>query len=217
MATGHLVTFAELALLGDKHLDDFINTGGKIIALGAFEALNIDDGSLDTVGETEGRIFHVLGLFTENAVEKFKFGGGFGFALRSDLAHQNGPGLYLTTGDHYPFVVEVLKGLFRAVGHVASDAFRPQLRLTDFGGEFLDVDGGEQVFLDHALADQDGVLVVVAVPGNEAQQQVATQGQFAMEGGRAVGQDGTLFDQVANTDNGTMIETSVLVGPSVLH
>ena len=35
-------------------------------------------------------------------------------------------------------------------------------------GELLDVDGGEHVLLDHVLGDEDGVLVVVAVPGHEA-------------------------------------------------
>ncbi len=44
---------------------------------------------------------------------------------------------------------------------------------------------------------QHGVLVVVALPGHEADEDVAAQGDLALVGGGAVGDELALFDDLA--------------------
>jgi hypothetical protein len=52
--------------------------------------------------------------------------------------------------------------------------------------ELLDVDGGEDVLLDHGLRDQDRVFEVVPAPRHEGDQHVLPQGQLAHVAGRAI-------------------------------
>ena len=90
------------------------------------------------------------------------------------------PGLTLAPMRMMPRLVEVLEHLLADVGDVAGDLFRAQLGVAGHDLELLDVHGGEDVVLDHALGDQDGVLEVVAAPGHEGHQQVLAQGQLAV-------------------------------------
>ena len=53
VAPGHLVTFAELALGRDKDFDDFVDAWIKIVAFCAFQALNVDNRSFDSVRYAE--------------------------------------------------------------------------------------------------------------------------------------------------------------------
>ena len=63
---------------------------------------------------------------------------------------------------------------------------------------------------------QDGVLEVVALPGHEAHQEVAAQGQHAPRGARPVGQHVAGLDAVAGLDRGRLVDAGVLVGAAVL-
>src|SRR5690554_6973395 len=56
--------------------------------------------------------------------------------------------------------------------------FRSQLGVTGHTGQFLDVDRGQTVFLNHLFGDQDGVLEVVTVPGHERDAHVLAQRQL---------------------------------------
>ena len=94
------------------------------------------------------------------------------------------PGLHLGADADDAALVEVLQGVFAHVGDIPGDLFGAQLGVAGVALVFLDVDGGEDVFLDQLLADQDGVLVVVAFPGHEGHQDIAAQGQLALVGRR---------------------------------
>src|SRR5690606_29691685 len=73
------------------------------------------------------------------------------------------------------------------VGDVPGDLLGPQLGIPGLALVLLDVDGGEDVFLHQLLADEDGVLKVVALPGHVRHQDVLPQGQLARSEERRVG------------------------------
>ena len=66
-------------------------------------------------------------------------------------------------------------------------------------------------FLHQLFADDDGVLEVVAVPGHEGHQHVAAQGQFAVAGGGAVGDDLALLHLLAQLDDRLLVQAGPLV------
>ena len=62
---------------------------------------------------------------------------------------------------------EVLERFIAEVWDVTRDFLGSQLGVAGADFEFIDVNRGEDVVLDDALADEDGVLEVVAVPRHE--------------------------------------------------
>ena len=80
---------------------------------------------------------------------------------------------------HDAVLVQVGQRLLGAVGDVARDLLVAQLGGAGLDLVLLDVHRGEHVVLDQPLADDDGVLEVVALPAHEGDQQVAAQGQLA--------------------------------------
>ena len=106
--------------------------------------------------------------------------------------------------------------LLAQVGDVASNFFSTQLGVTRHHHEFFDVDRGVAVLCHHALADQDRVFEVVAVPWHEGHQHILTNGDFAQIGRSAVGNHVTLGELVALLDDGTLVYVGVLVGALVL-
>jgi hypothetical protein len=97
------------------------------------------------------------------------------------------------------------------VGNVAGEFLAAESRLANLDLELVDVDRGVGVFLDEGFAHDDGVLEVMALPGEEAHEDVFTQGQFAVLGGGAIGDDLTLLDLVVFLNDGALIETRTIV------
>ena len=77
------------------------------------------------------------------------------------------------------------------------------------------MNGGETIFLDHPLGDQDGILEVVAVPGHERHAHVLTQGQLAHVHGRAISHDIAGSNPVTHFHQRTLVDAGVLVGTGV--
>jgi len=61
----------------------------------------------------------------------------------------------------------------------------------------LDVHAGEFVVADQRLADQQGVLVVAPFPAQESAQHVMAEGQIAIDGRGAIGDDRAGLDPLA--------------------
>ena len=78
------------------------------------------------------------------------------------------------------------------------------------------MDGSVHVFLDDALADENGVLIVVSVPRNEANEDVASKGQLAVECGGTVSKDRTFDNLFADFDCRALVVASVVVCALVL-
>ena len=177
----------------------------------AGELLRADDDAFDAGGDFQRVVLHVFAGPAENGVQQFFFGRQFGLRLRRDLAHQDVAGPDVGAHPHDAALVEVAELPLADVGDVAGELLAAQLRLADFDVELLDVDRGVGVGSTELLADDDGVLEVEAVPGHEGGQHVAAQGQFAVVGGGAVGDDLALLDLVADADQRLL----VLAGPLV--
>ena len=84
-------------------------------------------------------------------------------------------------------LVEVLEGLLADVRDVAGDLLGPELGVAGLDLVLLDVDAGEQVVADEAIADDDRVLVVAALPAHERDEDVPAEGQLALVGRAGVG------------------------------
>src|SRR5690606_20608430 len=80
----------------------------------------------------------------------------------------------------------------------------------------LNVDGGETIFLNHTLRQEDGVFEVVTVPGHERDAHVLTQSQLTHIGGRAVSHDVATLNHVTFAHQRTLVDAGVLVGTGVL-
>ncbi len=80
----------------------------------------------------------------------------------------------------------------------------------------FDVDGGEHVLHHQTLVEQDGVLVVIALPVHVADQDVLAQRDLALCGGRAVGDDVAVRHAVADLDDRALVDAGALVGTGKL-
>ncbi len=77
------------------------------------------------------------------------------------------------------------------------------------------MDGGETVFLDNTLGNEDGVFEVVAVPRHERHAHVLTERQFTEVGGRTVCQHVAAFNRLAQRHTWHLVDTGVLVRAGV--
>ena len=206
----------ELVLLvlhqaGDLIVFDLLGALVLVDAL-AVEDPGVNDRALDPRRHPQGGVLDVGSLLAEDGPEQLFLGRKLGFALGGDLADQDVAGLDLGPDADNAGAVEVGQGILAQVGDVAGYFLRPQFGVAGHSLEFLDMDGGEDILLDQALGNEDGILEVVAAPGHEGHHDVPAQSQFAHFRGRAVGDDLALFDQVAGLGNGALVEAGALVG-----
>jgi uncharacterized protein (UPF0371 family) len=126
--------------------------------------------------------------------------GEFGLALRRDLADKNVAWVDLRADIDNAALVEVLQRFFVDVGEVARDLLSAQLRVARLDLELLDVNRGELVLAHDGFTDEDRVLEVVALPGHERHQQVASERELAGVGRRTIGKHIALADACAAAD-----------------
>ena len=74
------------------------------------------------------------------------------------------------------------------------------------------MDRGIDVVLHYSLRDDDGILEVVTVPWHERDEDVAADGQLAVLGVRAVGEDLSFLDLLARLDDGLLVDAGAGVG-----
>ena len=197
VAAGHLVADADLALLGDRDPDQAVHARHELVAFLAAEDANVDDLAALAVGQAQAGVLHLAGLLAEDRAEQSLLGGQLGLALGRDLADQDVARLDLGADVDDAFLVQVLERLLADVGDVAGDLFGPELGVARLQLVLLDVDAGEEVLLDEALADDDGVLVVAALPAHERDEHVAAEGQLAVVRGAGVGDRLALLEALA--------------------
>src|SRR5690606_10598720 len=138
-----------------------------------------------------------------------------GFALWRYLAHQNVARLHFRTDVHNARFIQLVQSRFAHVRNIGGDFFCTQLGVTRHTGQFLNVDGGQAVFLRHPLRQQDGVFVVVTVPRHEGDAEVLTQGQLTHIHRRTVGHDVATLNLITGFHQRTLVNTGVLVRAGV--
>ena len=75
---------------------------------------------------------------------------------------------------------------------------------------------GIEIVLNETLTHEDGILVVVALPGHVGDQHVLTQGDLTALTGRAIGEHLASDHLVAQGHDRAVVEAGVLVGALVL-
>src|SRR5713101_3273758 len=205
-------------VLEELRLFQVLDVLGALVLVDALAAedLGVDHRALHAGRDPQRAVAHVAGLLAEDGPEQLLLGRELRLALGGDLAHQDRARLHLRADADDARVVQVLERLFTDVRDVARDLFLAQLGVARDALELLDVDRGEHVLLDDALADEDRVLEVVALPRHEGDRHVLAQRQFPGLGGRAVGDDVALPHPVALLHDRLLVDAGVLVGALVL-
>src|SRR5690606_21100893 len=182
----------------------------------ADEHLYVDDSALGASRHAQGGVLHIGRLLTKDRAQQLLFRRQLGFALRRDLAYQDIARADFGADVDDTRLVQLVQRSLTHVGDVRGDFLWADLGITGYAGQFLNVDGRETVFLNHALRQEDGVLEVVAVPGHERDAHVLTQGQFTHVGGRTIGHDVATLNHVTLAYQRALVDAGVLVGTGVL-
>ena len=161
----------------------------------------------------QGGIADFAGLFAENGAQQPLLSGQLGLPLRGDLTHQDIAGTDLGADVDDAALVEILERVLADVRDIAGDLLRPELGIPGLDLIFLDVDGGEDVVPHDLFVDEHGVLVVIAFPGHEPDQDVLAQGDFTLVGGGAVGDDLARLHMLAVSHHRALVDAGPLVGP----
>ena len=187
---------------------------GALIFLLPFagEDFHVHHRALDARRASERGIAHVAGFFAEDGAQQLLFRGELGFALGRHFAHQDVARLYAGANADNAALVQVAQRVLADVRNVARHFFRPQLGVARFDLELLDVDRGVVIVFHQPFRNQDGILEVVAAPGHEGHQHVASQRQLAVVGARTVGDHLPFEHAVAPLHHRLLIDAGVLVG-----
>ena len=226
--SGHLVAHLNLPALGDIDPDHHVYAGAQLVSPLPGEDLGVQHNAALAVGNLQGGVPDFPGLLAENGPEEALLGGEVRLTLGGDLAHQDVPGFHLRAHADNAVFIQVLHGVFAYVRNIPGDLLGTQLGVPGVDLKFFNVDGGVQVLPDQALVQKDGVLVVIALPGHEAHQNILAQGDLALLGGGAVRQDGGVghlpvgadapaMDSLAHLHNGPLVDAGGVVGAEELH
>ena len=75
------------------------------------------------------------------------------------------------------------------------------------------MNGGIYIFFNQLFTNDDGILEVVTTPRHERHQNISSQSQFTLVGGRTVCKHITTLNLVSRKYPGTLVDTGVLVRP----
>ena len=217
VTAGHLVADADLALLGDRHPDQPVDARLQVVVELATELANLDHLAALAVGQAQRAVLHLAGLLAEDRPQEALLGGQLGLALGRDLADQDVAGTNLGADVDDPLLVEVLERFLADVRDVAGDLLGAELGVARLHLVLLDVDAGEQVVADEAIADDDRVLVVAALPAHERHEDVPAEGQLALLGRAGVGDRLAGGDARPDVDDRALVDAGALVAADELE
>ena len=189
VAAGELVAVGDLALVRDVDADQLVDARGQLVAVVLVEDLDADDRAGLAVGHLERGVAHLARLLAEDRAEQALLRGQLGLALGRDLADEDVAVADLGTDADDAALVEVGEDLLGDVRDVPGDLLGAELGVAGVDLVLLDVDRGQDVVLHQALAEDDRVLVVVALPRHERHEQVAPERHLATVGRGTVGDE----------------------------
>ncbi len=212
VAARHLVADLNFTLLRDVHAHQLVDAGGELVLILAREDLHVYDDAALSVGNTEGSVAHLSRLFAEDGAEQALFGRELRFALGRNFTDEDIAAAHFRADAHDAVLVQIFERVVAHVGNVARDFFFAELGVARFRLVLLDMNGGEHVVLHELFGNKNRVLVVIAFPLHESDENVFSERKLAVVGGRSVGDDLVLFHPVARGDDGALIEAGALVG-----
>src|SRR3954468_8986990 len=217
VAAGELVAVGDLALVGHVDADELVDAGRQVVAQVGTELLDADDRAGLAVGHLEARVADLARLLTEDRAQQALLRRQLGLALGRDLADEQVAGDDLGTDPDDAALVEVGEDLLGDVRDVPGDLLGAELGVTGVDLVLLDVDRGQDVVLHEALRQDDRVLVVVALPRHEGDEQVLAQRHLALVGARTVGDDLAALDPLALLDDRALVDRGALVRAAELQ
>ena len=174
--------------------------------------LHIHHDAVSSGRNTQGRIFHVRGFFTEDRAEQALFRSQFRLALGRDLAHQDITGLDFRAHTDDTIHAQILQSFLTQVRDITSDFLRSQFRITGTDLKLINVDGSKDIFLHDALTDQHGILEVISIPRHERDQYIFAQSQLAVFRTRTVRDHIALLDDITAQHQHPLIDAGRRVG-----
>src|SRR4051794_36461289 len=214
---GELVAVGDLALLRDVDADQLVDTWRQLVAVLAAEHADTDDLAALTVRHLQRGVANLARLLTEDRAEQPLFRRQLGLALGRDLADEDVARDDLGTDADDAALVEVGEDLLAHVGDVAGDLLGAELGVPRVDLVLLDVDRGQHVLLHQPRGQDDRVLVVVALPRHEGDQQVLAERHLTVLGAWSVRDDLTGLDLLALVDDRLLVDARALVGPTELR
>src|SRR6202041_1959539 len=196
--------------LADLRAFDELGTLVLFLSL-AGENLHVDNDALDARRAVEGSVAYVAGFFAEDGTQQLLFGRELGFTLGRNLTYQDVALLDAGADADHACFVQIAQHRLADVGNVARDFFRTKLRIASFDLILLDVQRSVVVVLHHLLGDENRVFEVVAAPGHEGHQHVASERQLAVVRARTVSDDLALQYALPLLHDGLLVDASVLV------
>ena len=182
VTSGHLVADADLTLGGNVAPNQFVDSRRQLVAVFSGEYLYVYDDSGFPMGNLQGGIPDFPGFFTEDGPQQSFFCSQLCLSLGGDFTDQDIGRVDFRTDADDSFFVQIPEGIFTDVGNIPGDFLRTQLGIPGFRFIFFNMNGGQGVFHDQPLVEDDGILVVVAFPGHEADEQVFAQGNLTQIG-----------------------------------
>ena len=216
VAAGQLVALGDLALLGHVDPHQLVHARRQLVGLLAGEDADVDDLAVLAVGHLERGVAHLAGLLAEDGAQQALLGRLLGLTLGGDLAHEHVARLDLGADADDAALVEVGQDLLGEVRDVPGDLLGAELGVAGVDLVLLDVDRRQHVVAHQALREDDGVLVVVALPRHEGDEQVLAERQLAVVRRGAVGQQVADDHALPLGHQGAVVDARVLVGAAEL-
>ena len=219
VAARELIAIGDLTLLRHVHAHQLVHARGQIVFVVTFtvEDTNTDHSTGFAVRNLQGGIAHLAGLLTEDRAQQALLRGQVGLALGGDLTDQNVASLNFGTNVDHAALIQCGQGLIRDVGDITGDFLRPQLGVAGIDLVLLNVDGGQHVLGNHALGEDNRILIVQALPRHVCHEQVLAQSELATVGGGAVRDNVTLFHTLTGLDHNTLVVAVARVRAGELH
>ena len=212
MAAGHLVAYVDLSLCSDIDSDDLVYSRREFCAVCLVEDSDIDYDALFAVRQLEGGVSDFLRFLTEDGAQHSCFRSEICLALRSQLTDEDVIGLDLCADPDDTFFVEFLEHVAREVRDIPCDLFRSELCISGFALVLLDVERCEYIVHEESFVKDDSVLVVVAFPCHESDQEVLSEGDLAHACGRTISYHFACFQMLTERYDRSLVDAGSLVG-----
>ena len=198
MAARHFVAYADFALERKVNANNLVYARLQLVAaVGAGKYLYVNYGTLFAVGHAQRGISYLSCLFAEDSSEQSFLGSQLGFTLGGYLADKYIARLNLGTDLNDAVLVKVFEHILTDVGDIAGYFLGAELCISCLGVVFFDVDRCINVVADDFFVQENGVLVVVALPSHKADESVFAQSDLTVVGSRTVGENLALLNALA--------------------
>lgn len=173
--------------------------------------LNVDNCIGYIVWYVQRRVFNVRGFFIEDCMQQFFFWGQLSFIFWCNFINQNVVIGYFCININDIGFIQFGECSFIYVWDVSGDFFWFQFGVMGYICQFLNVDGGEMVFLNNMFGYEDGVFEVVIILWYECYVYVLIKCQFIEVGGWIVCQYVVMFNWFIQRYIWYLVDIGVLV------